>query len=153
MSLKTESYIQRLITLCLENSSETQHTVACCSYFPDTVKPAYDGTGSNKIFFRFTQVPFHTGSWSLNLRDCNSYPLKTNFRYVHVSFKAGLLHKVSFPTIFKILRNHFCGDMLRGILPCRSSLRNEVVKELHAQLPSLNHIVAVYDVCEEYNQV
>jgi hypothetical protein len=28
-----------------------------------------------------------------------------------------------------------------------------VVKELHAQLPSLNHIVAVYDVCEEYNQV
>jgi len=27
------------------------------------------------------------------------------------------------------------------------------MKELHAQLPTLNHTVAVYDVCEEYNNV
>jgi hypothetical protein len=70
-------------------------------------------------FFRFTQVPFHTGNWSLNLGDCKSYPLKTNFRYVHVSFKAGVLHKVSFPTNFKIHRNHLCGDTLPGNFHCR----------------------------------
>ena len=44
VSQKTESSVQRLITLCLEDSSETQRTVAYCSYFPDTVKAAYDGT-------------------------------------------------------------------------------------------------------------
>jgi len=60
MSQRTESSIQRLITLYVEDSSETQHTVACCSYFPDTVKSTYDGTESN-IFsvsrrFRFIQV-------------------------------------------------------------------------------------------------
>jgi len=61
MSQRTESSIERLITLCLEDSSETQHTVAFCSYFPDTVKPAYDGTESNGIYsmsrrFHFIQI-------------------------------------------------------------------------------------------------
>jgi hypothetical protein len=120
MSQKTESSIQRLITLCLEDSSETQRTVACYSYFPDTVKPACDGTESNRIFFRFTQVPFRTGSRSLNFRDCKTFSLQVNFRYVHVSFKAGLLHTFSFPTfIFKMHRTHFCGDTLAGNFHCR----------------------------------
>jgi len=59
MSQRTESSIRRLIALCLEDSSETQHTVAYCLYFPDTAKPAYDGTERNRFFF-----PFHAGSVS-----------------------------------------------------------------------------------------
>jgi hypothetical protein len=52
---------------CLEDSSETQHTVTFCSYFPDTVKPAYDGTERNQFFsvslrFHFIQV---VGVWIL----------------------------------------------------------------------------------------
>ena len=67
MSHRTESSIQRLVTLCLEDSSETQHTVAYCSYFPYTVKPAYDGIESNRIFsvsrmLHFIQV---VGVWIL----------------------------------------------------------------------------------------
>ena len=42
-----------------------------------------------EFFFQLQQVPFRTGTSSLNPRDCKRFPLKTGFRYVHVPFKTG----------------------------------------------------------------
>ena len=50
--------------------------------------PVTEQQGTDISFCR-RQVPYHTGKRVLNLRDCESPPLKTGFHYVQVLFKTG----------------------------------------------------------------
>jgi hypothetical protein len=52
-----------------------------------TAKPAYNGIARDRNFFHDWQLPFHTGTWRLDLRDCKSFPLKTGLRSARVPFK------------------------------------------------------------------
>jgi hypothetical protein len=42
-----------------------------------------------EIFFRYREVPFHTGTWSLDPRNSKHFPRKTGFRYAQASFERG----------------------------------------------------------------
>ena len=46
----------------------------------------YDETARDRKFFRCTRVLSHTGTGSLDPRDCQNIPLKTAFRYAQVPF-------------------------------------------------------------------
>jgi len=60
-----------------------------------TLRHACKGATGTEIFFRFRQVPFHTGTefWVLrapNPRVCKSFPLNTAFLCVQIPSRTGL---------------------------------------------------------------
>ena len=55
----------------------------------NTVKPAYNGTIRDQIFSVESRFPLIHVLEVEDSRECESFPLKTGFRCIQVSFKTG----------------------------------------------------------------